>query len=240
MNLAFIGTGNVSTRMSIAAQVAGHTIVEKWNYHLSPIDNVTIDADAYIICVTDDALPNVAAEIVKGREDKLFIHTAGSMSIDVFPTEHRAVMWPMQTLSKNKEIDFSQVPLIIEANNVADLQRVRELAESISNYVRTQSEEERKYMHLASVICNNFANHCYDLANEILKAHNIPFSTLIPLIDETAHKVHDMSPREAQTGPARRHDKNVIQKHIEMLHLHPEIQKIYKLLTHNIEYYDKL
>lgn len=240
MKLAFIGSGNVATRMSVAAEDAGHEVLEIWSRRKGSIDDVTKEADVYIICVTDEALPDVAKQIIRGREDKLFIHTAGSISVDVLDCEHRAVMWPMQTLSKDRAINFSEVPLFIEAGTDEDLQRVKKLAESLSSSVHEANGEDRHYLHLASVLCCNFVNHCYDMANEILRSRDIPFSVLLPLIDETARKVHGMMPRDAQTGPAKRHDEKVIKGHLEMLHSYPEIQNIYKLITKNIENYDKL
>ena len=111
------------------------------------------------------------------------------------------------------------------------------MAELISNRVWVLDEENRRYLHLAAVFACNFTNHMYDLSARLLAERGIPFSVLLPLIDETARKVHEMSPREAQTGPAVRHDMNVIGKHMDMLS-DPMVKEIYTLMSDSI--YDKL
>ena len=111
------------------------------------------------------------------------------------------------------------------------------LAASISGSVYELTTEERKYLHLAAVFACNFANHCYDMAASVLEQHGLPFSVMLPLIDETARKVHDLHPRQAQTGPAVRYDENVIRMQTALLTGSPELQHIYEILSQNIHQY---
>ena len=67
----------------------------------------------------------------------------------------------------------------------------------------------------------------------------LPFDVMLPLIDETAAKVHELMPSKAQTGPAVRYDENIISKHLDLLNQYPEWQKLYESISKNI-HYDKL
>jgi predicted short-subunit dehydrogenase-like oxidoreductase (DUF2520 family) len=144
-------------------------------------------------------------------------------------------MYPMQTFSRKRQVDFAEIPIFVESRT--DEERLMMMAELISNRVWVLDEENRRYLHLAAVFACNFTNHMYDLSARLLAERGIPFSVLLPLIDETARKVHEMSPREAQTGPAVRHDMNVIGKHVDMLS-DPMVKEIYTLMSDSI--YDKL
>jgi predicted short-subunit dehydrogenase-like oxidoreductase (DUF2520 family) len=68
-----------------------------------------------------------------------------------------------------------------------------------------------------------------------LEKNGLPFDAMLPLIDETARKVHGLHPKVAQTGPAVRGDENVMGKHLEMLEDEPEIKEIYRLISDSIQ-----
>ena len=147
---------------------------------------------------------------------------------------HYGVLYPMQTFSKQREVDFSIIPCFIEANDEFALKQIEGLAGQISHRVYQLSSEDRKYLHLSAVFACNFANHCYAASQKLLQQHGIPFDVMLPLIDETAAKVHGMTPKEAQTGPAVRYDENVIGKQIQLLENHPYFQKIYDSMSKSI------
>ena len=130
---------------------------------------------------------------------------------------------------------FSVIPGCVEAKDDNDLQLLKTLALTISDTVYELDSENRKYLHLAAVFCCNFANHCFGLGARLLQEHgNVPFSVMLPLIDETAAKLYSMSPREAQTGPAVRWDTNVMDKQLQLLADAPDMQKIYELFSKSI------
>ena len=162
----------------------------------------------------------------------MFLHTAGSMPLTVFSgyTQHGGVLYPMQTFSKERLVSFANIPVFIEGDNAV----LRPLAESITHSVYELSSADRKYLHLSAVFACNFVNHCYALSAELLEKHGIPFSVMLPLIDETALKVHQLHPLEAQTGPAVRYDENVIRMQSSMLADSPLLQEIYNLLSVSI------
>ena len=139
----------------------------------------------------------------------------------------------MQTFSKEREVAFDNIPLFIEANSEADTDLLHHLAARLSGRVYRANSEQRKYLHLAAVFACNFTNHLYVLCDRILQEHGLPFEAMLPLIRETADKVADMSPFDAQTGPAIRYDRNIIAKQ-EALLSDPTMREIYSLMSRSI------
>lgn len=250
MKIVLIGAGNLATHLGKALHAAGHDMVQVFSRTmqsaetlaslldaepLTDMAQVRDDADVYIFSVKDSALEQLISQLC-GGEKKVFLHTAGSMPMSVFRGKalHYGVLYPMQTFSKQREVDFSIIPCFIEANDEFALKQIEGLAGQISHRVYQLSSEDRKYLHLSAVFACNFANHCYAASQELLQQHGIPFDVMLPLIDETAAKVHGMNPKDAQTGPAVRYDENVIGKQIQLLENQPYFQKIYDCMSKSI------
>ena len=140
----------------------------------------------------------------------------------------------MQTFSKQREVDFNTVPFFIEASAPAEVELLRMVAVRLSPKVYEVTSGQRRYLHLAAVFACNFANHMYALSSHILEKQGIPFEVMLPLMDETAGKVHELSPTQAQTGPAVRYDENVISKHLEMLADEESLQELYEKISKSI------
>lgn len=251
MRIVLVGAGRLATNLGQALRLADHDIVAVYSHTkanaeklCSLVGGIASDdiaalpkeADVFIVAVKDAALPNVAKQLAKGREQQVFFHTAGSMPLSVFEglSMHYGVFYPMQTFSKERQVDFLPIPVFLEASDDATLSLARTLAESISRHVYVLSSEDRKFLHLSAVFACNFANHCYALSAELLEKHGIPFDVMLPLIDETANKVHELHPLDAQTGPAVRYDENVIRMQSSLLSDSPALQEIYNLLSLNI------
>ena len=210
----------------------------------TPVDAIPLlprDADVYILAVKDDALPHLIAQLHDHCPDRLLLHTAGSVPLSVFGNhEHHGVFYPMQTFSKERQADFSRVHIFIEGSTPRAIETARQLAASIGSPVTELSSEQRKKLHLAAVFACNFTNHCYALAEKILATvpcaspEGLPFDVMLPLIDETTAKVHTMSPRQAQTGPAIRYDKTIISSQSELLADDPLMQQVYDLMSKSI------
>lgn len=254
MKIVFIGSGNLATNLAKALYRSGHEILQVYSRTAEHADmfadlfecsattdiyNIRCDADIYIFSVKDSVLERLANCVAENIKDKLFVHTAGSMPMDILPIERRGVIYPMQTFSKSREVDFSAIPTFVEAENSEDLLLLKTLAESISDKVCVLPSEDRKSLHVAAVFACNFANHCYRLSEKVLSKYDIPFSVMLPLVDETTRKVHEMSPKDAQTGPAVRWDENVMLEHKQMLKDDKIMFDIYELLSKSI-HNDKL
>ena len=251
MKIVLIGAGNLATNLGKALLTAGHDILQVYSRTIesasvlaervggSPttdIRNITKNADVYILSLKDSVLSDLIPELCKGREKKVFIHTAGSVQMDIFKgmAFHYGVLYPMQTFSKDKEVDFSEIPCFIEANDEVAENKIRELLINVSEMVYELSSEHRKYLHLAAVFASNFVNHCYSMSEMILKKNHIPFDVMMPLIDETARKVHTLSPTDAQTGPAVRFDENILRNQSVLLKENPLQKDIYDRMSMSI------
>ena len=233
MRIVVIGTGRLASNLVPALQKVGHEVRVVNSRTLEGLPN---EADAFVIAVKDDALESVARRVVQGREEQVFFHTAGSMPLSVFKgiARHYGVFYPMQSFSKERQVDFADVPIFLEGCDDKAIQTAHAIAESISRKVYELTTAERRYLHLAAVFACNFANHCYALSAKVLEQHGLPFDVMLPLIDETARKVHTMHPVPAQTGPAIRWDENVMSAQKALLDNEPEMQKIYELMSNSI------
>ena len=251
MKVILIGAGNLATHLGKAIFAAGHDVVQVFSRTMqsatalasevgaqpvSDISDVRSDADLYVVSVKDSALVELIPVLCKGKETKVFLHTAGSIPMDVFQgmALHYGVLYPMQTFSKQREVDFSQIPCFIEANDEYALQLIGDVAHQVSSRVYHLASEDRKYLHLSAVFACNFVNHCYALSQEILEEHGIPFDVMLPLIDETAAKVHELDPKDAQTGPAVRYDENVLRAQGALLKSNPQMKDIYDRMSMSI------
>ena len=254
--MILLGSGNMATNLAHAFRKAGvpvdciysHTLehaktlaekvgVECFTDSLEEVNRVLKqDAGNQVVlyCLKDSVLPEVLKQI--DAPEALHLHTAGSMGIEVFAgtnKPHAGVLYPFQTLSKDRVLDFEELPIFVEAENAGDLARIEALAKQISRKVYPVDSETCRRLHVAGVFANNFTNCMYAIAAEVLKPTGLPDEVLLSLIDETAAKVHTMSARQAQTGPAKRYDENVMNKHLELLD-DPQLQEIYRLLSKNI------
>lgn len=190
-------------------------------------------ADLTIIAVTDDAIKLVSDEIP--YQNHLVVHTSGTTSMQMLNDKNRkGVFYPLQTFSKSRSVDFKNIPLCLETEQENDLKYLKVLAQQMSDKVYEISSEQRKSLHVSAVFVSNFVNHMYAIGDKICEENNIPFEILHPLIQETAVKITSLSPEEAQTGPAVRHDEKTITTHQNFL-TNETFKNIYKLITESIQ-----
>lgn len=189
-------------------------------------------ADLYLICVKDSAIEEVSRQIP--FVDAIVAHTSGSVSREVLEGKFRkAVFYPLQTFSKDKELDYREIPIFLDAAQDEDLEILKNLAKQITTKVGCADDEKRKYIHLTAVFACNFVNHLFARAKEISDSQEIPFTYFLPLIDETVEKIKSLDPKIAQTGPAIRQDQRVLALHEALLKGEP--LKIYKLMNESIK-----
>lgn len=231
MNIIIIGKGNVATSLDYAFRKKG--VACQMVSSREGLDQLP-EANVYIYAVKDEALASVV-EQVKGREKSLHLHTSGTMPITVFGADkpHAGIFYPFQTFSKARVIeDFSTIPVFFEARGIDDISAVYSLALTITSHVYEATQHDRERLHVAGVYACNFTNLMYTMSAELLQNTHIPFSALLPLINETALKIHSLSPCDAQTGPARRGDENVMNHHLNLLN--EEQKEVYRLLSEAI------
>lgn len=250
MDIVLLGSGNVATHLGGALVAAGHRVKQVYSRtgeHVQVLaatlgatattDLATIDvqADIYIIAVNDDALAEVAAQLPNILQGTV-VHTAGSVDMAVlaaYAAEY-GVLYPLQTFSKVKAVDFSTVPLAVEASGKAALVRLEALANSLSKRVFRCDSKQRLSLHVAAVFACNFSNHLYTIAADILNEYGLDFDLIRPLILETAQKVMEHQPKDVQTGPAVRNDIHTMAKHLELLEANPSLAQLYRLVSKQI------
>lgn len=254
--VCFIGAGNLATQLALALHAKGVRIVQVYSRteesasalarqlageyscaYTTQVSQLTSEADLYICALKDSVIESVLQQTNGQLQDKILVHTAGSISMSVLQDFARqtGVLYPMQTFTKVKQVDFTKVPFLLEGSSVQVIDLLDDIIGLLSKNVYHVSSEDRKRIHLAAVFVSNFANHTYTLGAELAKDSGLPFEVLLPLIDETAEKVHSVPPQQAQSGPAIRHDANVMAMHQQMLEGKPMMQKIYELMSDSIQ-----
>lgn len=250
MKIIIIGAGNVATHFGMALKKARHEVIQVYSRSESSarqlseklrckfttdLSNLSSSADLYIVSVSDHAIRGLLKSIQV--KNKLIVHTSGSVPLNVFGKKYKShgVIYPLQTFSRNRKINFKGVPLLVEGNHARSLSAITDLAGTVSPFVFQMSSSDRKTVHLAAVIANNFTNHLFVQAEKVLMKKDIPLPLLGPLMRETVIKAIQLSPRDAQTGPAKRGDVKIIEEHLAMLKHEPELQNFYRLFTKSIE-----
>lgn len=256
-SIVFVGAGNLATNLAKALYRKGFRIMQVYSRteesaralaetiettYTTDLQQLADNAQLYIVSLKDTAFVELLPQITSRKADALFVHTAGSIPMNLWEgyAKRYGVFYPMQTFSKQREVSFREIPFFIEAASAEDTEMLKTIAATLSDKVYEATSEQRKSLHLAAVFTCNFTNHMYALAADLLEKYNLPFDAMLPLIDETARKVHELSPRDAQTGPAMRYDENVIRKHLAMLDDDPAVQDIYKLISKSIHEHHQL
>ena len=250
MTLSIIGAGAVATCLSPWLQESGHEIIAVTSRSIhsaeilanclgcNAVDGIgnLPKSDAVLICVSDDKLGAVASQAARLFPESLLIHTSGGQGLEVFNGKENncAVMYPLQTFTKGVELNVSQIPFFVDASDEPAMESVKELAGSISRTVVELDSDGRAKLHVAAVFASNFSNHCYSLASELMERNKFDWKWLLPLIDETARKIHNVTPMSAQTGPASRHDYSVMESELKMLEKDASLAEIYKMMSRSI------
>jgi len=250
MKIVSLGAGNLATHLIIELQKKGFEIEQVYSrseasakelaeklhsLYTTEIEGIVTNAHIYIISICDDAIESFSKKL--SLTNQLVIHTAGSVSMEIFTKkfENHGVLYPLQTFSKSRAVDFSNIPVFIEANRPKNLKVIYSIANSVTNNVFIATSQERLQLHLASVFCSNFVNHLCHLSAQIVEKSGLEFSVFAPLILETVQKaLASGNPNSVQTGPAVRNDRNVLQKHAAILNNRPEIREIYHILSESI------
>jgi predicted short-subunit dehydrogenase-like oxidoreductase (DUF2520 family) len=246
-SVAIIGTGNVAVHLAKAIHKAGISISGIYGRNQQQAQELADDfsaeactqlelipqSDLYIIAVKDDAIEQVSNQLPK--VNGIVVHTSGITPLQVLSKHAKAgVLYPLQSFSKHTEIPFKGIPVLLEALHNEDLKKLELLVNTCGGKPISIDSENRKVVHLAAVFANNFTNHLYHTAEQILKARGLSFDILLPLITETARKVQSNPPHAVQTGPAKRNDMLTIEKHLNLLQQMPQYRQIYDLISQGI------
>lgn len=252
INISFIGSGNVAWHLAPELENAGHKVAEVYSRNIANAKALTkrlyeaeptVDLDfsqsrssLFIISVADDAIEEISKELIL-PEKATVAHTSGSKSLNILgylPTENIGVFYPLQTFSKNKRLVFKDIPILIEAENKETSSLLTKLGKGISKDVRIVNSNDRKALHVSAVFACNFTNHMFSIAQSVLEEKQLDFELLKPLITETINKSLALGPANVQTGPAKRHDIELLENHLQYLADQPAYAEIYQIISQQI------
>jgi predicted short-subunit dehydrogenase-like oxidoreductase (DUF2520 family) len=228
---------------------AGHTIVQVYSPTLAHARSLAVktrsvavhkiakidrQADIYLMCVSDRAIPLLARKLK--LDQGLVLHTSGTTSLETIRKMglSQGVLYPLQTFSLTKKVDLQNITWLIEGSDRVTEKKVKTLALGIGGKIKRMDSQARLKVHLAAVFACNFSNHCYALAAKLLAQEGIALDILMPLIEETTEKLKFGSPVKMQTGPAVRGDQVTLKKHIQVLKKEKELKQLYILMSRSI------
>lgn len=252
VSISFVGAGNVAWHLAPALDNAGYVVREVYSRSRqraealtsrlyqgevkASLDFSTSISRLFILAVPDDALESVCREIIL-PEEACLIHTSGSAPLEVLrfaAAAQVAVLYPLQTFSQGKPVDFREIPIFIETEDEEAWEQLKPLARSLSRQVQRVSGQDRLALHVAAVFAANFTNYLLGISQQILEEQNLPFGLMRPLVAEVMEKIFLLGPRQAQTGPARRGDLQTLDRHLEFLAHTPQVVDVYRLLSQQI------
>jgi predicted short-subunit dehydrogenase-like oxidoreductase (DUF2520 family) len=252
MNVSFIGSGNLAWHLAPALDNVGFVVKEVYSRNArhaallterlyqaevkATLDFSTSPSSIFIVAVNDESISEIAREIIL-PDDAVLAHTSGSVplaDLQFAATSNVGVFYPLQTFTKNKKVDFKQTPIFIESANQETEAVLTTLAKAISSQVRKIASEERKAMHIAAVFASNFTNHMLTISKGIMEQNGLNYEWLKPLISETINKSLQLGSEDAQTGPAKRGDLEILEKHLAFLQDDPAVAEIYKIVSQHI------
>lgn len=248
ISVFFIGSGRIAAHLADAfsktdielkgvhSKTLTHAQAFADKYQIPVFENIhqiPNNIDVYILAVNDDQIELVSSLI---NVNGIVAHCSGLKDLNsIKNSENKAVIWPLQSFSKDKKVNFKEIPILLEANSDENYRIIEALSERISHKLIECSSEKRRFYHLAAVFVNNFSNHLFVQAEEILSQQNLDYKLLLPLMKESIEKLNFLSPKDAQTGPASRGDESTMANHLNLLSENKTAKEIYTLLSHSIQ-----
>ncbi len=233
MKIDIIGGGNVGSHLFKAFDGKADAVLVPSR----TLENLREDSDLYLLAVSDNAIEHTAERVASViPENAVMAHTSGTTPLNILQPYHKnsGVFYPLQTFSKDVELNYEEIPFFIEGTNAKTLDALETAARLISEHITQADSKTRAELHVASVLACNFVNHLWTLSADYLAEKQLDFNMLLPLIKETTRKISRNSPRASQTGPAIRRDTRTIDRHMQLLSAHPHLREIYSLLSDSI------
>ena len=140
--MVVIGSGNVAWHMVHAFSEAGINVLQvlarneqsarklsgafSVPYIMDP-EKIHREADIYLLAVQDDQIRNAASKL--HLKDQFLVHTSGFSALDVLKgaSSNYGVLWPLQSLTAGRKVNYSSIPLFIEANTPENETALNEL-----------------------------------------------------------------------------------------------------------------
>lgn len=231
-SIALIGTGNVATHLAkafaknikwVVSRNPDHALSLASAIGATPLTDFSelsqLRPDIVLVSVADQAIEQVVGSVGHLAYGPLVIHTSGTVPKEVLGhiSARTGIIYPLQTFSKDVPVDMAKVPFFNEACTESDLELIDALASETSEHIYHADAAHRRALHVAGVFTSNFTNVLLECVEQILSEADYTLDVVRPLLEATVSKAFEVGPHAAQTGPARRGDRAVMQKHIEML-----------------------
>jgi predicted short-subunit dehydrogenase-like oxidoreductase (DUF2520 family) len=249
MTIAFVGSGNMATHLLRCFKENGINVTGLFSrnlttarelcnkYNIFLAEKITdLKADMIFLCVSDDAINEVSSCF--HNSESIIVHTSGSIEMSAIASENKGVFYPLQTMTKNTSIDFGEVPIFITASSSFVFNKLSELANGVSHRVKSISDDQRQKLHLSAVLTNNFINHLVVKAKDFLEMNDLDYEMIVPLLKTSAEKLIVKPYNFQQTGPAKRGDDKVIEKHLTLLDNDIDLKNIYESITNSIKHHE--
>lgn len=252
MNVSFIGSGNLAWHLAPALDNTDYPVREVYSREprhaealakklyearvVSDLDFSSSLSQIFVIAVSDDAIEELVREIIL-PEGALLLHTSGSQPLSVLDdaaADRTGVFYPLQTFTKSRKMDLADVPIFVESDDPYTERLLLAMAGAVSRKAHKISTPARRALHVAAVFASNFANHMLTVSADVMAAHKLDFDWLKPLIAETINKALTLGPEAAQTGPARRGDLEILDRHLEFLRADEAVAEIYRIISQHI------
>lgn len=252
MNVSFIGAGNLAWHLAPALDNTDFAVREVYSRNQKnaaalveklyearakmDLDFSSSSSKIFILAVPDDAIAELVGNVIL-PSNAFLLHTSGSRSLSTLgyaSTPNVGVFYPLQTFTKGRKVDFREIPIFIESENTATEKVLMELGKAISRKVLKITSAQRKALHVAAVFASNFTNYMLTLSQDVVKENKLDFDLLKPLIVETINKSLAIGPDKAQTGPAKRADLEILDKHLEFLQSDEDVAEIYRVISQSI------
>ncbi len=245
-DIALYGTGNLAWKLGEALHEAGYPINSVWGRNRSDRQALArrLNARALesanegghpaikLLLVPDHAIAGLA-QAIPADEASLVVHCAGAGELNwLLPHPRRGIFWPLQAIRKELALSWSEVPVLVDASQMADLDLLLDMGQKLSQRVKTADASERTTYHAAAVIAANFSNLLYDQAFSLLQQKGLDHRMLLPILESQLHQfASSQRPALRQTGPAARGDASTQQKHLDLLTEMPAHAAVYRLLS---------
>jgi len=234
--VAIVGFGNVGFHLASQISSKRHEVTifsrTRSEDFILPLDDLDPDAfDFIILTVPDDKIKEVSDSLES--TEAIVLHTSGANPIsDLNKHVKHGVVYPLQTFSRTKEVDFDSIPIFLEGSEEGE-KDIFTFVRTFSNDVRLLTSTNRSKLHLAAVFACNFSNHMFHLSEKLLSDLDMKFQDILPLVEETFKKAIELNPSKSQTGPAMREDEETINHHIDMLK-DEHMENLYRILSESI------
>jgi predicted short-subunit dehydrogenase-like oxidoreductase (DUF2520 family) len=182
-------------------------------------------ADLVVLCVPDEAIAAVAAEIPAGP---WVAHVSGATPLTALePHRRRFSVHPLQTFTRARgpeQLDGAWGAVTAESDEARAAGRW--LAETLGLQPFELEDSARPLYHAGAAIASNYLVTLHAVASELFRAAGAPPEALVPLMRRTIENGFEL------TGPIERGDWETVEAHRRAIRAaRPDLEPLYDVLA---------